>query len=200
MSGLREMMGEIELQRRRGNFKGSENLIKLEMKQAETENNDPYFHFYGGLLLYYFNRLKDAILNLNNALLTQDHDMFYVEKYKGIVHLDMGEHEQARDHLEKAMAIAKKANDTDWITSIETCMGNMHTRTGQFKQALEMYRKALDTAVNSKNEEWIETAACNVGVAHSNLGDYAGLDPVLRGLISPRRGPERHTRKARMPE
>ncbi len=185
MSALRDMMGEIELQRRRGNFKGSENLIKLEMKQAETENNDPYFHFYGGLLLYYFNQLKDSILNLNNALLTKEHDAFYVEKYKGIVHLDMGEHEQARDHLEKAMAIAKKAKDADWITSILTCMGNLHTRTGQYEQALKTYRKALDAAVNSKNTEWIETAACNVGVAHNNLGDYQGLHPVLRGLLSP---------------
>ncbi len=30
-------MGEVELQRRRGNLKGSENLLKLEMKQAELD-------------------------------------------------------------------------------------------------------------------------------------------------------------------
>lgn len=73
---LKEMMEEIERQRRRGNFRGSESLLRIEQKRAELEGNDPYYHFLGGVLLYYFNYKKDANLNFNNALLTEGHDSF----------------------------------------------------------------------------------------------------------------------------
>ncbi len=49
---LKELMEEVERQRRRGNFKGSENLLRLEQKRAMLDGDDPYYHFFGGLLLY----------------------------------------------------------------------------------------------------------------------------------------------------
>jgi len=70
------------------------------------EGDDSYYHFFGGLLLYYFNFTKDAYLNLNNALLTGDHDSFYVDKYKGVICMDKGRYGRALELFNKALSTA----------------------------------------------------------------------------------------------
>jgi tetratricopeptide (TPR) repeat protein len=171
---LKEMMEEIERLRRRGNFRGSENLLRIEQKRAELEGNDPYYHFLGGLLLYYFNFAKDAYLNFNNALLTEDHDGFYVDKYKGIICMDKGKYDRALEYFNKALETARIAGDGDWITAMLNAIGNVYTRLGKYDDALESYSAALKGALDAGNKEWIGTGLCNVGVTHSNMGDYKG--------------------------
>jgi tetratricopeptide (TPR) repeat protein len=171
---LKEMMEEIERLRRRGNFRGSENLIRIEQKRAGLEGNDPYYHFLGGLLLYYFNFAKDAYLNFNNALLTEDYDSFYVDKYKGIICMDRGRYDRALEYFNKALKTAQIAGDREWAMAMLNAIGNVYTRMGRYDNALESYSAALGTAMDAGNKEWTETGLCNVGVAHSNKGDYEG--------------------------
>ncbi len=168
------MIEEIERQRRRGNFKGSENLLRIEQKRAELEGNDPYYHFLGGVLMYYYNFKKDAYLNFINALLTEDHDEFYVEKYKGIICMDMGKYDRALGLLNNALKIAQTEGDRNWIASVLNIIGSLHVKTGKYEQALESYTTALKTSLASGNKEWAEISLCNVGVVHSNMGDYKG--------------------------
>jgi tetratricopeptide (TPR) repeat protein len=171
---LKDMMEEIERQRRLGNFKGSENLLRIEQKRAELEGNDPYYHFLGGLLLYYFNFTKDAYLNLNNAILTEDHDGYYVDKYKGVICMDKGRYDRALEYFNKALKTAQAAGDRAWIAAMLNSIGNVYTRLGKYDEALKSYSTALNTAMDTGNKEWIGTSLCNVGVTHSNMGDYKG--------------------------
>lgn len=171
MSRLHEMMEEIERQRRRGNFHGAENLVKLEMKNAELEGNIPYYHFYRGLLWYFYDFPHEAMMYFDNSPLTGDRDMFYVHKFKGVVSLESGQLDKAREFFDDAMGEAEDKQD---IVSIMNCLGNTYLRKGSPDRALEQYREALDISLDAGMDEWSEMALSNIGVAHVNMGDYKG--------------------------
>jgi tetratricopeptide (TPR) repeat protein len=171
MSRLHEMMEEIERQRRRGNFGGAENLARLELKNAELEGNEPYYHFYRGLLWYFYDFPHEAMMYFNNALLTEDRDMFYVHKFKGVVSLESGDLDGARRFFEEAMA---EASDRQDVVSIMNCLGNTYLKQGQPDRALQLYREALETSLDAGLDEWSEMTMSNIGVAHVQAGDYKG--------------------------
>lgn len=171
MSRLHEMMDEIERQRRRGNFSGAENLAKLEMKEYELQGNTPYYNFYRGFLWYLYDFPFDAMAHFNNSLLTEEKDMFYVHKFKGVVNLENGKYDEARENFEAAMGLSSTEADT---ISIMNCLGNTYLRAGNTQRALELYGEALQLSYDKELDEWTETTLGNVGVAHINMGDHKG--------------------------
>ncbi|HMK46192.1 MAG TPA: tetratricopeptide repeat protein [Methanocella sp.] len=174
------MMDDIERQRRRGNFKGAENLAKLEMKEYELQEDMSYFNFYRGLLWYLHDYPHEALMCFNNALLTDDKDMFYTYKFKGVVYLENGRLEQAQDSFETAIGLAEEKSD---IISILNCLGNTYLRTGNTQRALELYSEALEMSYNEGLDDWAQTSLTNVGVAHVNMGDYKGSMKFFEGAL-----------------
>ncbi|CAJ37649.1 tetratricopeptide repeat protein [Methanocella arvoryzae] len=171
MSRLHEMMDEIERQRRRGNFKGAENLAKLEMKEYELQGNTPYYNFYRGFLWYLYDFPFDAMVHFNNSLLTEDRDMFYVHKFKGVVNLENGKYDEAIEAFEDAMKLVSTEADT---ISILNSLGNAYLRAGNTQRALELYSEALQLSYDHDLDEWTQITLSNIGVAHVNMGDYKG--------------------------
>ncbi len=171
MSRLHDMMEELERQRRRGNFRGAENIAKLEMKNYELEGNTPYYNFYRGLLWYLYDFPHEAMMYFNNAPLTEDKDMYYVDKFKGVVSLENGQFDHARESFESALA---QAGDPADIASAMNALGNTFLRMGQPDRSLELYREALDISMNAGLDELSETTLANMGVARLNRGDYEG--------------------------
>ncbi|OPY27614.1 MAG: photosystem I assembly protein Ycf3 [Methanocella sp. PtaU1.Bin125] len=171
MSRLHDMMEELERQRRRGNFRGAENIAKLEMKNYELEGNTPYYNFYRGVLWYLYDFPHEAMMHFDNALLTEDRDMYYVHKFKGVVSLESGEFERARDSFEKALA---EASDPADIASAMNALANTYLRMGQPDRSLDLYREALRVSMNANLDELSETILANIGVAHVNKGDHEG--------------------------
>ena len=51
------------------------------MKHYELEKNTPYYNFYRGLLWHLYDYPHEAMMYFNNALLTEDRDMYYVHKF-----------------------------------------------------------------------------------------------------------------------
>ncbi|MGA9141340.1 MAG: tetratricopeptide repeat protein [Methanocella sp.] len=171
MSRLHDMMEELERQRRRGNFHGAENIAKLEMKNYELEGNTPYYNFYRGLLWYLYDIPHEAMMHFDNALLTEDNDMYYVHKFKGVVSLENGDFTKAKEFFEAALA---QAGDPADIASAMNALGNTFLRMGQPDRSLELYREALDISMNAGLDELSETTLANMGVARVNRGDHQG--------------------------
>ena len=171
MSRLHDMMEELERQRRRGNFRGVENIAKLEMKEHELEKNTPYYNFYRGLLWDLYGFPHEAMMYFDNAPLTEDRDMYYVYKFRGVVRLEQGEFREAREAFEQAISTADDRAD---IVSAMNGLANAHLGTGAPGRALEIYREALDIATDAGLDELAETTLANIGVACVNRGDYEG--------------------------
>jgi tetratricopeptide (TPR) repeat protein len=171
MSRLHDMMEELERQRRRGNFHGAENIARLEMKNYELEGNTPYYNFYRGLLWYLYDFPHEAMMYFDNALLTENKDMYYVHKFRGVVSLENGEYNRARESFETALG---QADDPADIASAMNALGNTFLRMGQPDRSLELYREALDISMNAGLDELSETALANMGVARVNRGDNKG--------------------------
>ncbi len=180
MSRLHDMMEELEDQRRKGNFRGVENIAKLEMKHYELEKNTPYYNFYRGLLWHLYDYPHEAMMYFNNALLTEDRDMYYVHKFRGVVHLEYGEWDLARRSFEEALAIADGYSD---IVSAMNGLANAHLRKGEPGRALEIYREALEIALDADLDELTETTLVNIGVTHINKGDPEAALPYLEDAM-----------------
>ena len=176
MSRLHEMMEELEDQRRKGNFRGAENIAKLEMKNYELEKNTPYYNFYRGLLWYLYDFPQEAMMYFDNALLTEDRDMYYVHKFRGVVHLESGEYKLAREAFEEALGVA---NDYADIVSAMNGLGNAHLRMGAPNRALEIYREALDISMDADLDALTETTLSNIGTAHVNRDDNEAAIPYF---------------------
>lgn len=171
MSRLHEMMDEIEHQRRRGNFKGAENLAKLELKEYELQGNTQYYNFYRGFLWYLYGFPFDAMTHFHNSVLAEGKDMFYVSKFKGIVNLENGKYDDALECFDEALNLT--SNEAD-VISILNSLGNTYLRLGNTRRTLELYAEALDLSYAAGLDEWTSTTLANVGVAHVNQGDYKG--------------------------
>jgi tetratricopeptide (TPR) repeat protein len=176
MSRLHEMMEELEDQRRKGNFRGAENIAKLEMKNYELEKNTPYYNFYRGMLWYLYDFPHEAMMYFNNSLLTEDRDMYYVHKFRGVVHLESGEFKLARAAFEEALGIADDYAD---IVSAMNGLANSHLRLGAADRALEIYREALEISLNENLDDLTETTLVNIGVAFVNKGDNEAAIPYF---------------------
>jgi len=171
MSRLHDMMDELEEQRRKGNFRGAENIAKLEMKSYELAGNTPYFNFYRGLLWYLYDFRQEAMAYFNNALLTEDRDMYFVHKFRGVVHLENGDYPLARASFEEALGATEDRAD---IVSAMNGLANAYMRSGAPARAQEIYREALDIALDADLGELAETTLANIGVARVNQGDNEG--------------------------
>lgn len=180
MSRLHDMMDELEEQRRKGNFRGAENIAKLEMKHYELEKNTPYYNFYRGLLWYLYDFPHEAMMYFNNALLTEDRDMYFVHKYKGVVNLENGEYESACDNFEAALGMVSDYAD---VVSVMNGLGNAHMRMGQTDRALEIYREALEIALDKDLDALTETTLVNIGVAYVNKGDNEAAIPYFEDAM-----------------
>jgi tetratricopeptide (TPR) repeat protein len=176
MSRLHDMMDELEEQRRKGNFHGAENIAKLEMKNYELEKNTPYYNFYRGLLWYLYDFPHEAIMYFNNSLLTDDRDMYFVHKFKGVVNLENGQYDAARESFEAALGMVSDYAD---IVSIMNGLGNAHLRMGQAERALEIYREAVEIALENDLDALTETTLVNIGVALVNKGDNEAAIPYF---------------------
>lgn len=174
MSRLKDMMDEIERQRRFGNFKGAENIAKIELKSAEMDKNETYAHFYRGFLWYLYGYYKEAMAYLNNAILTEDMDMYYTYKFRGIVSYESEDFDRALYNFGRALEVAQKADDKRWIISILNCQGNTYLKIGKAEEAIGLYTHALNTAIEINDAGLMEICLCNIGVAHTNMGDYRG--------------------------
>ena len=180
MSRLHDMMEELEDQRRKGNFRGVENIAKLEMKNYELEKNTPYYNFYRGLLWHLYDYPHEAMMYFNNALLTEDRDMYYVHKFRGVVHLEYGEWDLARKSFEEAIGIADDYAD---IVSAMNGLANAHLRKGEPRRALEIYREALEISLDADLDELTETTLVNIGVVHISKGDHEAAIPYLEDAL-----------------
>jgi tetratricopeptide (TPR) repeat protein len=180
MSRLHDMMGELENQRRKGNFHGAENIAKLEMKNYELEKNTPYYNFYRGLLWYLYDFPHEAMMYFDSSLLTEDRDMYYVHKFRGVVHLENGEYEEARHSFEEALA---NADDYADIVSAMNGLGNTHLRMGVPDRALEIFREALEISMDADLDELTETTLTNIGAALVNKGDNKAAIPYFEDAM-----------------
>jgi tetratricopeptide (TPR) repeat protein len=180
MSRLHDMMEELEDQRRKGNFRGAENIAKLEMKNYELEKNTPYYNFYRGLLWHLYDYPHEAMMYFNNALLTEDRDMYYVHKFRGVVHLEYGEWDMARESFQEALGIADDYAD---IVSAMNGLANAHLRKGEPQRALDIYKEALEISLDADLDELTETTLVNIGVTHINKGDYEAAFPYLEDAM-----------------
>ena len=180
MSRLHDMMDDFEEQRRKGNFRGTENIAKLEMKNYELEKNTPYYNFWRGILWYLYDFPHEAMMYFNNSLLTEGRDMYFVHKFKGVVDLENSEYQAAREAFEAALG---QVSDYADIVSVMNGLGNTHLRMGQVDRALEIYREAVDIALDYDLDTLTETTLVNIGVAYVNKGDSEAAIPYFEDAL-----------------
>ena len=94
----------------------------------------------------------------------------------GILHKHLGEHQQAKEHYERALSIQLKKLGIDHVDVACTYhnMGSLHHDLGEHQQAKKYYERALSIQLNKLGLDHVDVASTyhNMGNLHNDLGDH----------------------------
>lgn len=87
----------------------------------------------------------------------------------GVAYYMVSKLDSANKCFDKAMEIAKKANDENLETLVNFARGNLHNLNGEYDKALSLYLKTLPYFEKSGNKRKVRTVLGNIGVLYSSL-------------------------------
>ena len=94
----------------------------------------------------------------------------------GILHHELGDHQQAKECYERVLSIQLKTLGPDHVDVAGTYhnMGGLHEDLGDHEQAKEYYELALSIQLKKLGPDHVDVAGTyqNMGILHEDLGDH----------------------------
>ncbi|MBK7033726.1 MAG: tetratricopeptide repeat protein [Ignavibacteria bacterium] len=90
---------------------------------------------------------------------------------KGLVHLDLGENQEALDRLLEARALIESAGDQRRLAQVICNIGNVYLNRGEYAAARDVYREAADRAQDIGDDYLLAYSLGNLGLVFRHLGD-----------------------------
>ncbi len=119
----------------------------------------------------------------------------------GNLYLDMGEHKQATDMLEKAMA-GYKSEVADQESLVETCsnLGIIHKNKEDYDVALDYFRKALNAARDTETDFVIADLLGHIGDILTKRSEWQAAIDTYEEALGLARKQRDHATSARLSE
>lgn len=91
----------------------------------------------------------------------------------GIIYGQLGDHQRARDHLERALSISReigdRKNERRWLHNL----GNVHALLGDYEKAINYYEQTLNLNLLFNDKLGEETCLGELGAAvYTRIGEY----------------------------
>lgn len=103
---------------------------------------------------------------------------------QGIMASRTGNSEQAREYLEKALAISEKLGDRNGYSKAILDLGTLIRNAGDTQEAIRMYHKSLDTAISIGNISQQSIATYNIGEAYYYQDEYDQAMPYFERSLA----------------
>jgi DNA-binding SARP family transcriptional activator/tetratricopeptide (TPR) repeat protein len=118
-------------------------------------------------------RYRDAARLHQQVLTTRDpHGELSAMFGLGDIHRLQGRHEQAKDHFERALAIARRSGNRAGELNPLRGLGEIHRRAGQHEQAIAHFQRALAIARDTGNQTGELNTLFGLGTVHLLQGRY----------------------------
>ena len=125
-----------------------------------------------------------------NKTLTDHLEEAAVNQNMGVLHLNLGDHQKAKEYYEHALSIQLKKLGPDHVDVALTYhnMGTLHNDLGDHQQAKEYYERALSIRLKKLEPDHVDVAFTyhNMGALHKDLGDHQQAKEYYERALSMR--------------
>ena len=102
----------------------------------------------------------------------------------GNIHRDLGEHDQALAHHQRALSISERVHDSTGIAVALNNMGGNYEARGDYARAIDHYMRSLRIKERLGDERGIGNTLNNIGVLRMQQKDYAeAMSYFLRSKV-----------------
>ena len=103
----------------------------------------------------------------------------------GNVHISVGEHEKAKEHLEKSVVIQKEIGDRSGEATSYANLGAVYTAVGEYEKAREYLEKSvvIQKEIGDRNGEASDPLTQTFGLCIQQLANMRRLENISRNHL-----------------